>query len=353
MDDWLSQGNKTLVYVARDFSPMDEYWALSKEKLSQQEISGSQMIFAKEQQALEQSELDRMRSSVRKQVATPWCLFDNSGTEHTRITQFDGPWSDGIAPEQTRVFIRSFPTPYQVNPINAIKKLFDTKSLDKPTTASNQDTPRFKWQAGDQYMLDIVNSLSESDLPDFNVLLESGDGRPLIAELTRARWGQSRILLVTNGSLLSNVSMVQSGNRVIAKRVLDSLPNDKIAFLTGKSDPPIRTNDQSEQQKGFEMLTIWPLNVITLHVVFLGMLILLAVFPIFGRPKQLPQKSTRDFGQHVEAMGGLLYKSQDRFYALSTIADYFRNVRKDATSPWANADQSRQNEAQSPFGSSK
>jgi hypothetical protein len=353
IDDWLSQGDRTLVYVGRDFSPMDEYWALCKEKLSQQEINGSQMIFAKEQQALEQSDLDRMRSTVRKQVATPWCLFDNTGAEHTRITQFDGPWSNDVEPDQTRVFLRSFPIPYQADPIKNTKKRFDTKSLDAPPTASNQDVPRFKWQVTDQHMLDIINSLSEEDLPEFEILLESSDGRPLVAELTRIRWGQSRILLVTNGSLLSNVSMIHKGNREIAKRLVDSLPKDKLAFLTGKFDPPIRTSDQTDRQKGFEMLTIWPLNVITLHVVFLGMLILLAVFPIFGRPKQLPQKSTRDFGQHVEAMGGLLYKSQDRFYALSTIADYFRHVKKDTTSPWANVEQGSQSEAQSPFGGSK
>ena len=99
------------------------------------------------------------------------------------------------------------------------------------------------------------------------------------------------------------------------------------------------------------MLTIWPLNVITLHAVFLGMLVLLAVFPIFGRAKQLPVKSTREFGQHIEAVGGLLFKSKDRFYALATIAEYFRNVRKEPTSAWANVEPAAHQQPKSPFQS--
>jgi hypothetical protein len=48
-------------------------------------------------------------------------------------------------------------------------------------------------------------------------------------------------------------------------------------------------------------------------------------------------------------MGTLLFKSADRFYAMATIADYFRYVRKEPTSPWAHVDASVQQEPKSPF----
>jgi len=159
------------------------------------------------------------------------------------------------------------------------------------------------------------------------------------------------VIVLSNASLISNLSLTNFENLSIAKKLVDTLPKQHIGFLTGRQDPRVRKDDNSEQQKGFEMLTIWPLNVITLHVVFLGMLVLLAVFPIFGRAKQLPAKSTREFGQHIEAVGGLLFKSQDRFYALATIAEYFRNVRKEPTSPWANVEPAAQQEPKSPFKS--
>jgi hypothetical protein len=151
--------------------------------------------------------------------------------------------------------------------------------------------------------------------------------------------------------LISNLSLTNSENFAIAKKLLNELPKSNIGFLTGNTDPRVRKEDGSEQQKGFEMLTIWPINVISLHAVILGMLVLLAAFPIFGRAKLLPVKSTREFGQHIEAVGGLLLKSRDRSYALATIAEYFRSVRKEPTSPWAKIEPPTQQEPKSPFKS--
>lgn len=149
--------------------------------------------------------------------------------------------------------------------------------------------------------------------------------------------------------MISNISLTNLQNFEIAKKLVNRLPMQNIGFVMGAFDPRVRKDDNADQQKGFEMLTIWPLNVISLHAVFLGMLVLIAAFPIFGRAKRLPLKSSRDFGQHIEAVGGLLYKSKDKFYAVSTIAEYFREVRNEPTSPWAKVEPMAQQEATSPF----
>jgi hypothetical protein len=99
------------------------------------------------------------------------------------------------------------------------------------------------------------------------------------------------------------------------------------------------------------MLTEWPLNVISFHAFFLGMIVLASLFPILGSPKKLPELSTQNFAQHVEALGALLFRSSDRFYALTTIADYFRVVRKDPNSPWAKYEETVHQQPSSPFQS--
>jgi hypothetical protein len=170
-----------------------------------------------------------------------------------------------------------------------------------------------------------------------------------VSEITKKSWGSSKIIVPSNASLISNISLTNAENMVIARKLIDEMADKRIGFLEGAKDPPIRKDDASEQQKGFEMLTVWPLNVISIHAVFLGMLVLLAVYPIFGRAKTLPVKSSQEFGKHIEAVGGLLSKSRDRFYALATISEYFRNVRKEPTNPWANVEPESQQEPKSPF----
>lgn len=358
LDRWLASGDKTLVYVGRDFSPMADYWSQSAEELAKEAVSNKDALSAREEQAAAQAQLDKMRSETRAKTATPWCLFDNTQGIEERVNKVNGPWASVFDPSNARLFIRSFPVGYAKRTLGSDKKLFDRESEDISTkqgasvnTAPNAPSTEFdfKWQKSDATMLDYVKALNASELPEMNSYLSTTDDKTLVAEITKSTWGSSRVVVLANASLISNLSLTNSENLAIAKKLLNELPKSNIGFLTGNSDPRVRTDDSSDQQKGFEMLTIWPINVISLHAVILGMLALLAAFPIFGRAKLLPVKSTREFGQHIEAIGGLLFKSQDRSYALATIAEYFRNVRKEPTSPWAKIEPPAQQEPKSPF----
>lgn len=354
IDRWLSSGERTLIYVGRDFSPTADYWSQSAEKFSKGENSYQDAISAHQQRAIELTALDRMRSTLRAKTAAPWCVFDHSHGLEERVNKVKGPWSNALDASIARLFVRSYPIGYSDETLTSLQKEFNRESEDtssKPANSVNNKEYEFKWQTSDATMLGFVKSLTVSDLPKMESLLSTMDDRPLVAEVTKSAWGNSRVIVLSNSSLISNLSLTNFENLSIAKKLVEKLPKQNIGFLTGGQDPRIRKDDNSEQQKGFEMLTIWPLNVITLHAVFLGMLVLLAVFPIFGRAKQLPVKSTREFGQHIEAVGGLLLKSQDRYYALATIAEYFRYVRKEPTSAWANVESAEQQEPKSPFKS--
>ena len=349
IDRWLSTGDRTLVYVGRDFSPTADYWSQSASKFSNSQAAYQDALSAREQQALEWTVLDRMRARVRTKVSTPWCLFNHEQGFEERVSELKGPWSDAIDASNARLFIRSYPMGYSEESLMAVQKEFDWEPEDTPAKPTSVKDYELHWQTSDATMLGFVKALKISDLPELDCLLSTKDDRPLVSEISRPSWGNSSVIVLSNSSLISNISLTNFENRAIAKKLFERLPEQNIGFLTGTLDPRVRKDDNSDQQKGFEMLTIWPLNVISLHAVFLGMLVLLAAFPIFGRAKRLPLKSTRDFGQHIEAVGGLLFKSQDRFYALATIAEYFRNVRKEPTSPWANVEPIAQQEPKSPF----
>ena len=50
---------------------------------------------------------------------------------------------------------------------------------------------------------------------------------------------------------------------------------------------------------GLEILYVWPINVVLLHLAVLGIIFCFARFPIFGTPRQAAAVSTSDFGLHA------------------------------------------------------
>lgn len=369
MNKWLASGDRTLIYVGRDFSAMADYWRQCSANLSREENKQEGHWNCLEQIAYEQRAIDQLRSSVRQNVATPWFLFDYTNSVEKQVTAVSGPWSDSINISQSRIFLRGVPVGMNLRSYSELKKVFDrepapisattTTTTGTPATPPNAIAPpantppaadfEFEWGKQDADMLTAIKMVPESDRPRLDFLLATQDREPLIAEITSPKWGKSRVIVLANSSMISNLGLINAQNRTLALRLIAKLPKTSVGFVSGSSDPTVRKDDIAEQQKGFEMLTIWPLNVVTLHAVFLGMLALIALFPIFGRPKLLPRKSNRDFGLHVDAVGAMLMKSKDRFYALATIADYFRQVRKEPTSPWANVDPVAQQDPTSPF----
>jgi hypothetical protein len=196
--------------------------------------------------------------------------------------------------------------------------------------------------------MDLINGISTDDLPEWDSLLTDADQMTLVgvADVDPVKGG--RVIIVNNNSLFCNHSMLRSEHRKIAAMMIDEFSEGGVGFTSGPDDPRIRTDNFEDRQRGFEMLTVWPLNVVAIHGAFLGIATMIACVPIFGRPKRLRKTSTADFGMHVEAIGALMQKSGDKAYAIDQIADYFRNVRGDLVSPWANM-QNDESKPQSPF----
>jgi hypothetical protein len=157
--------------------------------------------------------------------------------------------------------------------------------------------------------------------------------------------GDNKILVVTNGSFLLNLPLVNHEHRKLAGRLIDSCGDPdsmtsetkRVAFLESPAGG-MRVLDEepgSGAPTGLGPLTEPPLSVVLMHWGILGILLLFAKFPIFGRPKQLPPDPVSDFGKHVDALGQLLQRTDDAGFASQQLAHYQQTVRAEFGSPRA------------------
>ena len=100
-------------------------------------------------------------------------------------------------------------------------------------------------------------------------------------------------------------------------------PPGKVIFLEAGADGlPVVSQEWDDDQGGFELFRVWPLNVLLVHCIALGLLFCLARFPIFGRPRQLQSGPESDFFKHIVAVGEWLEKTGNATYARQLIANY-------------------------------
>lgn len=139
-------------------------------------------------------------------------------------------------------------------------------------------------------------------------------------------FGESRLIVVTNGSFLLNLPLVNHEHRKLAGRLIDEVgkPKQTVVFLESRAGgPPIVANDPSPSvPTGLEIFNLWPTSWILLHLVVVGILLCFSRYPIFGLPRDLPPEAPSDFGKHVEALGELLSRSGDTAYATARILHY-------------------------------
>jgi hypothetical protein len=104
---------------------------------------------------------------------------------------------------------------------------------------------------------------------------------------------------------------------------------------------------------GFAAFTVWPLGFILIHFAIFGILLCVAFFPIFGRPRgeassaglesssaiapgaEAAASNSRsvvraNFGKHVTALGELLETTEDRQYAHERVVYYHEHVKRDS-----------------------
>ncbi len=325
-DEWLSTSpSRTLIYLGRDYSPASHYWRKAADAAASEDRRTFRL-----QEAYADAEIEAARLRSGEKLKCGWFEQQLGSTLSRPVKSFKGPWSQDLKVDDTHVVLRGplLPNP---KPRSAKLPLENTSAADRASGPSSSNAG-----SDDESPRELGAEMTDYGSPKIDTLLANEAGIPIISSISYQRWGDSRLILVANGSVLMNESLVNRGNGQIVERLIRQVtPMGRIGFLATDGETRIRQPWDDADPKGFEWLRIWPLSLIAIQSLFLGSIALLAMLPIFGRPQKLPSPSTTDFGKHIEALGDLLAQSRDRNYALQRIADYFREVRRDSASPWS------------------
>jgi len=292
LENWLDQGDeRTLVYIARDYDAAIAYW----EKV-QPSVPPGQAVEVARRLARAKANYNRQRTGIKKDEGCRWFGPRREGAR-TRIgkkqqspARLTGAWSrDGMID-------------------HAALEIELQGRLDAPADPPTDERGRpFR-----------------SD-----VLLRDGKD-VLVRRITCRDWYDGQIIVVTNGSFLLNLPLVEKENRKLAgKLIAECGTPGKVVFLeSGPGGPPTREAGEN-YPTGLEAFTVWPIGAILLHFLVAGILYIFARAAIFGRPHELPPEAVSDFGKHIHALGELLARTQDHRYARERLAYYHEKVKRD------------------------
>jgi hypothetical protein len=168
------------------------------------------------------------------------------------------------------------------------------------------------------------------DRPDVEVLLTSGND----VLVSREDYAGSQLILVANGSFLLNLPLVNHEHRKLAGHLVSATGEPgQVYFLETGGEPLILTEEpQAVMPTGLELFTLPTIGLILLHATLLGVVFCFSRLPVFGLARRIGEGSRSDFGEHVQALGELLGKTNDRTYAHGQVEHYFTAVRREPPS---------------------
>ena len=349
-DRWLASGGKTLVYIIPDSGSESEYWmeagplappdqrleyrkrsakSVNAEitwRLNRKSIQDSGWFDVKPlKQREEMSEFGGLWASDLNQLATDpratlstELLIEQATTTTTSVAPAPAPGAPAAGTQAPGAPAPGAPAPGAPAPGANVPAMFSEPKQTGPTPVSYNFFP--------------VSKLSATAI-SMESLLQSKDGGIFVAKVSSQDWDDSRIVVVAGGSLLTNFAFSKRLNRQLAAQLVDlSMPagvlQPRASFITSMWSmiPVIESQPDVPPATGMELLTVWPISLITMHGVMLVLIVGLALLPIFGRPKRLPNNSQRDFGDHLDAVAALMNKAGDQEFARGRIREYRKRL---------------------------
>ncbi|PQO32462.1 hypothetical protein DTL21_19815 [Bremerella cremea] len=296
---WLDEEDgRTFIYVGRDFDASVQYWddVLSK-------VPPAQKLDAMRQRSLAIQQFDELRNFTPEEA--DFYFYKTERDVPRRVAKsLRGPWSKGIDSSKTNIVLR-------------------TKMLPATTDSLYED-----------YDVDEEDEAPVYIVEDIEVLLSS-QGEAIVTRMG-SEYSDSQLILVNNGSFLLNLPLVNPEHRKLAGKLVNQCDQayyspETVAFLETDQVVDIRqADDATDGTSGWEWLTKWPLNLVGLQMAWWMIVLCFALYPIFGRPKQLPSAETSDFKKHIDSVGDLLEATDDYGYAQLRLQQYQQIMKGDA-----------------------
>lgn len=318
-DAWLANKPRTLVYVVPDGGCEASYM----------EVAGK--LAAPEQRfeyrrRLARLQTDAMLEAMRDSPMENRWFSLKRVVDDLRVGGKVGDWNGELnelrQANHREPGNRSLPIVYEVLP-------------PAPLTNVNAGTPSPSPSPSSVVTTSAVSTASDVK---HEVLLSAVDGSPAIVRLTSERWGESQVIVVGSGSMVSNFSLTTPLGQQLAAKLIEQTgkqPGSMGVLSTAIGGAPV--SDQAAEitaVTGMELFTVWPLSLIMLHLAVLGIVACMILLPIFGRPRESEAVSSTDFGDHIDAVAALMSRSGGEDYARRRVSDYMRRIRGETSGPW-------------------
>lgn len=331
IEEWLwTEPGRTFVYIGRDFDAASEYWRTMRQGAPSNEAAELARRLAQAQ-----SEHDSRRAVMPSEQYVRWFTL-RSNEAPVEVRDLQGPWSAGIDASKTDIRVEArFDIPTLNESVQAEREADKIRAKQNSANNNGNNNATTNPTPFDTVDYDAAAYVGEGDgldLPDYERLLYSRDAT-LVTRITESHWDDSQLIVVTNGSFLLNMPLVNHENRKLAGKLVEACGDGKLAVFVESGPYGIAVYDEEPTAKyptGLEVFTVWPLAPIALHFAVLGIIVCFCMLPIFGRPIEPESDSISDFGKHIEALGRLLERTRDDKYARTRLRQYYEKLKGEA-----------------------
>lgn len=326
-ESWLSGGGKTLIYVVYDGGSEADYWRNAAK------LAPPEQRFEYRRRT---ARADFQRSEfLRSQYVSP-----GNGWFQTKPLPYPQPLGNPrgrwAPPASDAASADDEPSPIEGLPRGDLQVLYKITDFDHETAPPPSSKPIVFGPGMSVTLNDEEAAYSDASV-GMQTVLASEQNIPVVTRITSPAWKKSQVFIVSSGSLLSNYGLTTApGRHVGANLVASSGSPGQVGFLVSSASG-VRISDamaEENRKTGMELLTVWPLSLVTIHLALVGLVVCLILAPIFGRPRNEQQASQSDFADHIDAIATLMKRMDSDDYARHRISEYMRRVRGETTGPW-------------------
>lgn len=329
IDRWLTQGDRTLIFVIPDSGSETDYWIdASKLAPPEQRLEYRRRV-AKSINRRIQSRLIRNAA-----VSNGWFTSSPLPTGHP-ITKLDGEWADLFGSETSQS--GSYTIEYEIEPFSKSKP---AKAAANTTTGGaaaatpgTTPTPATAVVVSDNEITNTPVTLQP--------LLQDQSGTTIVAQVQSKRWNGSQIIVVAGGSLLTNYAFtkplaIELADQLVLASLPPSTPPPSAGFISvdPQSLPVSESKPGVPKASGWELLTTWPMSLVTVHAALLGLVICLMLLPSLGRARHVRYSVKGSFGDHLDAVAALMNRAGGEQFARHRISEYMRRIHGETQGPW-------------------
>lgn len=284
LEKWLAgSSGRTLVYIGRDYDCATDYWKRLMD------VDPDNRLQIRREAARAKAEHEQYRLSSTDSEDCAWFSLDAKAKPKI-VTSVRGPWGEAAKESSERPL-----------------RLWSHTTIELPESATGDEAQEWRGSLQVEPLLETENTI-------------------LAARLYRPAWQGSQIIVIANGSWLLNLPLTESVNRRLAGQLIVACgPPGPACFLESGPAELLVTDRDTSLPLVLQAFTVWPFNLVALHLLMLGIVFCFSIYPIMGTPKSWGEEHVSDFGKHVHALGELLERERDAEFAEAQVRQ-FREV---------------------------